>query len=246
MPRTPRNSVAKAAAAARFVAYYRVSTERQGQSGLGLDAQKASVIRYLDGFPGASIVAEFVEIESGKNSDRPQLAAALAGARAIGAVLVVAKLDRLARNAAFLLRTVEGAGEGGVVFCDLPQVPAGPVGKFFVTLLAAVAEMEAGLISQRTKAALAQAKARGVKLGNPKLRPGDAEGAAKARAARTEQAKATAATVLPFIASARKAGATTLREIAEAMMARGIKAPSGAMQWHPSTVLHVERMAEAA
>ena len=243
MPRTPRQAGAKPADTARFVAYYRVSTERQGESRLGLDAQQAAVIKYVDGFPGATLAAEFTEVESGKNAARLQLALALAEARAIGAVLVVAKLDRLARNAAFLLRTVEGAGDGGVVFCDLPQVPAGPVGKFFVTLLAAVAEMEAGLISQRTKAALAQAKARGVKLGNPRLRPGDAEGAAHARAARTEHARANCARLAIFIAAARAAGCATLADVAEAMMARGIKAPSGNATWHPATVHTIERLA---
>ena len=132
------------------------------------------------------------------------------------------------------------------MFCDLPQVPAGPVGKFFITLLAAVAEMEAGLTSQRTKAALAAAKARGVKLGNPRLRPGNAEGAAHVRAARSEAARANVARLAIFIAAARSAGCTTLADVAEAMMNRGIKAPSGAMQWHPSTVHAIERMAEAA
>ncbi len=106
-------------------------------------------------------MAEFQEVESGKRADRPQLAAALAACRTRRAVLVIAKLDRLARNARFLLSVVEGSGEAGVVFCDLPSVPAGPIGKFMVTQLAAVAELEAGLTSQRTKAALAVEGARG-------------------------------------------------------------------------------------
>ena len=150
----------------RFVAYLRVSTDGQGRSGLGLEAQRQAVTAYV-AQAGGEVVAEFQEVESGKRADRPQLAAALASCRTRRAVLVIAKLDRLARNARFLLSVVEGSGEAGVVFCDLPTVPAGPIGKFLVTQMAAVAELEAGLISQRTRAALAVAKARGVRLGNP-------------------------------------------------------------------------------
>ena len=150
---------AAATAPQRFVAYYRVSTDRQGKSGLGLDAQRVAVTKYVAGVGGV-VAAEFEEVESGKRNDRPQLAAC----RARRAALVIAKLDRLARNARFLLHVVEGTGEAGVVFCDLPSVPPGPVGKFLLTQMAAVAELEAGLISQRTRAALAAAKARGTKL----------------------------------------------------------------------------------
>jgi DNA invertase Pin-like site-specific DNA recombinase len=134
-----------------FVAYYRVSTEKQGRSGLGLEAQREAVARHVAG-QGGALVAAFEEVESGKRVDRPQLAQALAACRAMRAVLVIAKLDRLARNARFLLSVVEGTGETGVVFCDLPTVPPGPVGKFLVTQMAAVAELEAGLIAQRTRA----------------------------------------------------------------------------------------------
>jgi len=139
---------------ASFVAYIRVSTERQGRSGLGLDAQREAVARYI-AQAGGQMVEEFQEVESGKRCDRPQLAAALAACRARRATLIIAKLDRLARNARFLLSVVEGTGDAGVVFCDLPTLPADPVGKFMLTQMAEVAELEAGLISQRTKAALA-------------------------------------------------------------------------------------------
>ena len=122
----------------RFVAYLRVSTDGQGRSGLGLEAQRQAVAAYV-AQAGGEVVAEFQEVESGKRADRPQLAAALASCRIRRAVLVIAKLDRLARNARFLLSVVEGSGEAGVVFCDLPTVPAGPVGKFLVTQMAAVA-----------------------------------------------------------------------------------------------------------
>jgi DNA invertase Pin-like site-specific DNA recombinase len=170
----------------RFVSYLRVSTDGQGRSGLGLEAQRQAVAAYV-AQAGGEVVAEFREVESGKRADRPQLATALAACRTRRAVLVIAKLDRLARNARFLLSVVEGSGEAGVVFCDLPTVPAGPVGKFLVTQMAAVAELEAGLISQRTRAALAVAKARGVRLGNPSPTPATPEMAAAARQARSGQ-----------------------------------------------------------
>ena len=112
---------------ARFVAYYRVSTDQQGRSGLGLDAQREAVAKHLASIPSCSLVAEFEEVESGKRTDRPQLAAALAACRAHKATLIIAKLDRLARNARFLLSVVEGTGDNGVAFCDLPSIPAGPV-----------------------------------------------------------------------------------------------------------------------
>ena len=119
---------------------------------------------------------------------------------------MIAKLDRLARNARFLLHVVEGAGEAGVVFCDLPSVPPGPVGKFLLTQMAAVAELEAGLISQRTRAALAAAKARGTRLGNPQLRSGAPEQARVAAAAKSAQARrARAADVLPYLEAPRRA-----------------------------------------
>jgi DNA invertase Pin-like site-specific DNA recombinase len=225
-----------------FVAYYRVSTERQGRSGLGLDAQRETVTRYLAGQP---VAAEFVEVESGRKADRPQLAQALALCRAIGASLVVAKLDRLSRDVDFLRQCVRDAGDSGVVFCDLPDLPPGAAGRLMLTVMASIAEFEAGRISERTAAALAQAKARGVKLGNPRLRAGDAEAARVARAARTEQAAAHAKAILPFITAARRAGAVSLREIAEAMEARGVRTPAGGTVWHASTVRRVEQSAVA-
>ncbi len=226
------------AAALRFVAYYRVSTDRQGRSGLGLDAQRAAVAKYV-AQAGGVVAAEFEEVESGKRNDRPQLAAALAACRARRAALVIAKLDRLARNARFLLHVVEGTGEAGVVFCDLPSVPPGPVGKFLLTQMAAVAELEAGLISQRTRAALAAAKARGTVLGNPRLRAGSPEQAWVAVAAKSAQARARAADVLPYLDAARRAGARTLRELAEALTNRGVPTPAGKGGWRPEQVRKV-------
>ena len=223
----------------RFVAYYRVSTDRQGKSGLGLDAQRAAVAKYVAGI-GGIVAAEFEEVESGKRNDRPQLAAALAACRARRAALVIAKLDRLARNARFLLHVVEGTGEAGVVFCDLPSVPPGPVGKFLLTQMAAVAELEAGLISQRTRAALAAAKARGTRLGNPRLRAGAPEHARAAAAAKSVRARARAADVLPYLEAARRAGARTLHELAEALTNRGVPTPAGRSNWRPEQVRRVQ------
>lgn len=233
MPRKPLAAGAGGGdGALQFIAYFRVSTEQQGRSGLGIEAQKASVAAHVSTI-GGHLIHEFEEVESGRRSDRPQLAAALAACRTHHATLIVAKLDRLTRNTRFLLSIAEGAGDRGVVFCDLPQLPPGPMGKFFLTLMAAVAELEAGLISQRTIAALKAAKARGVKLGNPNLRqPG-------AGAARKRQARGKAREIYPFIVAARKAGCTTLLELADALTARGIPTPRGFTHWSPEQIRRI-------
>src|ERR1700745_1924108 len=145
----------------KYVAYYRVSTDRQGKSGLGLQAQKAAVADRLHGGRW-QIIAEFVEVESGKRISRPQLDAAIAACKKHKAKLIVAKLDRLSRNVSFLLKLIEAGVE--VLFADLPELN-GAMGKFVLITMANVAELEAGLISERTKAALKAAKARGVRLG---------------------------------------------------------------------------------
>ncbi len=219
----------------RFVSYLRVSTEGQGRSGLGLDAQRQAVAAHV-ATAGGEVIAEFQEVESGKRADRLQLAAALAACRTRRATLVIAKLDRLARNARFLLSVVEGSGEAGVVFCDLPSVPAGPIGKFMVTQLAAVAELEAGLISQRTRAALAVAKARGVRLGNPTLTPATPAMAAAARSARSRQVTARAADVLPVVRQVQAEGAVSLREIATGLHVQGVRTPRGKEHWSAAQV----------
>jgi DNA invertase Pin-like site-specific DNA recombinase len=202
----------------RFVAYYRVSTDEQGRSGLGPEAQHAAVEVHVAGSRGR--VCADVEIESGRRRDRPQLAAALAAARAHRVVLVIAKLDRLARNVHFM----SGLMESGVEFVatDMPTV-----NRLTVHILAAVAEEEARVISARTKAALAAAEARGVRLGNPNLHAGSPEQACAANAVKIGRAQMRAADVLPFIEQARRAGATTLQQLADALAARGVPAPSG-------------------
>src|SRR6266576_4111649 len=158
-----------------FLAYYRVSTGKQGRSGLGIEAQRQAVETYLNG-GNWRIVAEFTEVESGKRSDRPELDKALAAARVRQVPLVVAKVDRLTRSVAFLSRLLEAGID--VRFADLPAIE-GPTGRFMLQQMAAVAELEAGMISARTKAALQAAKRRGVKLGGDR----GARLTAKARAA---------------------------------------------------------------
>jgi DNA invertase Pin-like site-specific DNA recombinase len=210
-------------ATGRFIAYYRVSTAAQGRSGLGLEAQEAAVRAYLNG-GSWTLAGAFTEVESGKVNARPQLAKALEACRLTGATLVVAKLDRLARNARFLLSVVEGSGENGVVFCDLPTIPAGPVGKFMLTQMAAVAELEAGLISQRTKAALASAKARGAALGG--WRGGPTVNPAAGREAIQARAGAFADRVGPRVRELRGQG-LSLRQVAAVLAADGVRTVKG-------------------
>ena len=215
----------------RFVAYYRVSTAQQGASGLGLEAQREAVGRHVAG-AGGVLVDSFEEVESGKKNDRVEIARALAACRLRRATLIIAKLDRLARNVAFISSLMEAGVD--FVACDNPHAT-----RLTIHILAAVAEHEREMISARTKAALAAAKARGVKLGNPHLRPGDRFAARKARAARTAASAEHAADVLPYIAAARKAGCTSLAEIARALTARGIEAPAGGNSWNGTQVRRV-------
>src|SRR6516164_8225373 len=145
----------------KFVAYFRVSTDRQGKSGLGLEAQRETVMNYLNGGRW-TLVGEFTEVESGKRADRPELEKALAACKKQKAKLVIATLDRLSRNLAFIATLMESGVE--FVAVDNPHA-----NKLTVHILAAVAQHEREMIAQRTKAALAAAKKRGQVLGNPKL-----------------------------------------------------------------------------
>lgn len=218
-------------AAGRFIAYYRVSTERQGRSGLGLEAQQRTVRDFLNG--GAwHLVREFTEIESGRRCDRPVLAQAMAACRVHRAKLVIAKLDRLARDAHFLL----GLQKAGVDFiaCDVPTVHRLTVG-----MLALVAEEEARAISARTKAALAAAKARGVKLGAPgaSVAPADAaRGRAASVAARSAAASARAKDLASVVARLRTEGAGTLSAIAAGLEELSVPAPRRGGRWQPTQV----------
>jgi DNA invertase Pin-like site-specific DNA recombinase len=168
----------------RFVAYYRVSTGRQGESGLGIDAQRAAVCDYVAANEGR-LIAEFSEIVSGRKNDRPQLAMALTTCRIMGAVLVIARLDRLARNVAMIARLMESGLD--FVATDFPHA-----NKFTIHVLAAVAEYESRIQSERMKAVLAALKQRGIKVGNTKrdstrrFPPGCQQASAQARQARAE------------------------------------------------------------
>jgi DNA invertase Pin-like site-specific DNA recombinase len=211
-----------------IVAYIRVSTSQQGRSRLGIEAQREALARFADN-EGYEIIAEFVEVETGKGSDaldrRPELAVALAKARTVRCPVAVAKLDRLSRNVHFI---------SGLMAHRVPFVVAelGPdVDPFVLHLYAALAEKERALIAGRTKSALAAAKAKGVRLGNPRL--GEARG--RAVAALQTEADRAAGNVVPIIAEIRKSGSTTLRAIAEALNARGVPTPRGG-RWHAMSV----------
>jgi len=220
----------------KFVAYYRVSTQRQGQSGLGLEAQKQSVATFLNGGNWA-LVAELVEVESGKRSDRPKLAEALRLCRLHKAKLLVAKLDRLSRSVSFISSLMES----GVRFqaVDMPDV-----NDMVLHILASVAQGEAKAISERTKAALAAAKARGTVLGGLRwdITRVAAKGRKMALQTRRENAAKYRADVLPVIEEKRRQGAVTLRAIAEALNADGTPAPRGG-EW---SAVQVSRILSAA
>jgi len=222
----------------RFIVYLRVSTQRQGASGLGIEAQREAVARHVAQF-GGTVLAEFVETESGKRSDRPELARAKAECRRLRATLLIARLDRLARNVAFVATLMED----GVPFvaCDMPAATP-----FMLHIYAAVAEEEGRAISARTKAALAAAKARGVKLGNPRLRAGSPEQAWAAAAAKAAQAQNRAAELGPTVAQMQAAGCRSLASLAAALNARGIPSPSGRGPWHRSAVARLLQRLEAA
>src|SRR5215469_306794 len=214
-----------------LLGYIRVSTSRQGSSGLGIEAQRRALERFA-GSEGLTLGRVFVEVETGKGADalerRPQLAAALNEARRQRCPVVVAKLDRLSRDVHFI---------SGLMVHRVPFVVAelgADVDPFILHLFAALAQKERAMISSRTKAALAAAKARGVTLGSPELPK------ARKNAVMTIKALADqhAANVVPIIREIRRTGATSLHQIAEALNARGITTPRGG-QWYASSVRNV-------
>lgn len=216
--------------APKIVAYHRVSTAKQGQSGLGLEAQRAAIEDYAKGV-GAVLVASYTEVESGKNNERPELQKALHHAKVTGATLVIAKLDRLSRNAAFLL-TLRDSG-ARFIAADMPGAD-----NFTVGIMSMVAQQEREAISKRTRDALQAAKVRGAKLGNPNgaaalLRAG------KGNAAGVEAVKAKAqdyaAHLQPVIADLQGEGINSLGGLAAALNERGILTPRGG-SWHKTSV----------
>jgi DNA invertase Pin-like site-specific DNA recombinase len=221
-----------------LIGYLRVSTGTQGRSGLGLEAQRETLERFAEA-EGFELVRVFTEIETGKGADalerRPQLAAALAEARRQRCPVAVAKLDRLSRDVHFV---------SGLMAQRVPFLVAelGPdVDPFILHLFAALAEKERAMIATRTRAALAAAKARGVKLGGPKLRQARRIAVQAVRAS----AERHAANVAPIIREIQRAGAQTLRDVAEALNARGVSTARGG-RWHPQTVANVLARAETA
>jgi len=219
----------------QLIAYYRVSTQRQGQSGLGLEAQQAKV-QAMAAERGATVVAEFTEVESGRKSARPQLAAALAEARRTGAVVAIAKLDRLARDAEFVLRLsreAEANGMGGFLFCDMPDIDATTAaGRLILGVMASVAEFEARRISERTRDALAAAAARGRPLGAqlPKQAQKNAE--------RAEHAQREAERLQSLVLPMRLEGAS-FATIAERLTTAGVATTGGGAKWSAMSVKRV-------
>jgi DNA invertase Pin-like site-specific DNA recombinase len=211
----------------KYIAYYRVSTNRQGQSGLGLEAQKAAVTQYLNGGDW-EILEEFTEVESGKKSNRPKLQEALAACKRLQATLIIAKLDRLARNVHF----ISGLMEAGVEFVAVDNPTAN---KLMLHMLAAFAEHEREMISDRTRKALAAAKARGVHLGKngKKL-------AKKNQQAADEFARSMRDTIVII----RGEGCSTLQSLCCQLNARRIATATGVVGgWHVATVYKlVQRM----
>jgi DNA invertase Pin-like site-specific DNA recombinase len=215
----------------KFVSYLRVSTARQGRSGLGLEAQRRAVDDFLNGGDWR-VIKEFVEVESGKKADRPELMKAFQACRLFGAKLVIAKLDRLSRDAHFLL----GLEKAGVDFvaADMPQA-----NRLTVGIMAMVADEERRMISARTKAALAAAKRRGKKLGGDrgaKITNSIRKAARVAVKARTD---ARAADLAPVISELRSAGVTSLGCLARALTERGIPTARGGSDW---TAVQVSRV----
>lgn len=207
----------------KYVAYFRVSTTKQGQSGLGLEAQQEAVKQYAN-----SIIHSFTEIESGKNDSRIQLAAAIELCRTSGSALLIAKLDRLSRDAAFLM-TIRKSGVD-IVAADMPNASTLEFG-----IKAIFAQHEREEISKRTKVALAAAKARGVKLGTKSPAISSAAGVAALQA----NAEQFALTVLPIIRDLKAAGYTSLRQIAAALTERKVQTVRGSINWSASQVSNI-------
>jgi DNA invertase Pin-like site-specific DNA recombinase len=214
----------------KIIAYMRVSTQKQARSGLGMDAQRETIEGFARERSGR-VLATYTETESGTNNERPQLAKALHHAKVTGATLVIAKLDRLSRNAAFLL-TLRDSG-ARFIAADVPDANDLTVG-----VLALVAQQEREATSKRTKDALAAAKRRGVKLGNPnggkalrRARKGNRAAVAEVR----RLANSHAENLRPVLDELTREGITSLGDIAQALTERGMLTPRGG-QWYKTSV----------
>jgi DNA invertase Pin-like site-specific DNA recombinase len=220
----------------KLISYVRVSTQRQGASGLGLEAQRTAVANYAQ-LSGHDIICEIQEIESGRKCDREQLTRALALCRLHRATLIVAKLDRLARDVEFLARLMNTGVE--FVACDNPHA-----NRLTLHILAAVAEDEARRISERTRVALAAAKARGVALGGCRSHSFSAQerscGSARGGAVRAAQARERALALKPVLDELRAKGCQTLQALADALNERRIPTERGG-RWHAASVSNLNR-----
>lgn len=226
-----------------FVAYYRVSTAKQGASGLGLDAQEEAVKRIVE-FKGGEIIASFREVESGANNQRTELAAAMKLAKAQKAIVIVAKLDRLARDAKFLL-TLADAGTP-LLFGDFPDMDCTtPVGRMVLTQMAAVAEFERRRISERVKAALAQAALRGVKLGGYRGGHFPKEVHERGRQIKLEMADKTALELVDIMNEIDPDKKLSRVKLAEQMNVYNVRTPSGKGKWVTTTVTRLLKRVEA-
>lgn len=218
-----------------YLGYARVSTDKQGRSGLSLEAQEGAIQDYVSRQGGKLIQPIYVEVESGKNTTRPELTSALERGHLLGATIVVAKLDRLSRDASFLMELVKSGVD--VVFCDMPELPEGPMGSFMLRLMGSIAELEVGLISQRTKVALEAARARGATLGGyrggPKVDP------KLGLKARQEKAQAFRERVLTVIDDLDPQGSMSANQIAKELSALGVRTPRGKTQWTAAQVIRV-------
>ena len=235
---------AAAAAAAkrvtRWISYCRVSTDQQGIRGLGIEAQRAAIAAYVDR-SGGELIEEYVEVESGKRADRPQLRESLAACQRLGARLIIAKLDRLSRSVSFIANILESRAD--FVIVDLPDA-----NRLTIHIMAAVAENEREMISKRTKAALQAAKARGVKLGNPRgiQKDAAARGRKLGQDARTEKARKFALMMYGTIRKLQGAG-LSLNAIAKRLNDEGTLTASGKSgSWTATAVRNIIRQAAVA
>lgn len=220
----------------KYVAYYRVSTKRQGLSGLGLEGQRNTATTYLRSVTGSKLIAEFIEVEHGtrKGNNRPKLQEALSACRIHGAKLVISKLDRLSRNVAFLSQMMEAGVD--FVCCDNPNAT-----RLTIHILSAVAEDEAARISERTRIALAAAKRKGTKLGGDRGKQTRSQLLAANRASakvRSEAARQRATDLQPVLAELKASGAVTLQQLAAGLNDRQIPTARGS-EWSAAQVYRI-------